>query len=88
MYDTRCAKWWQMLLEAASESLLMHIDEDGCSCLFYAAQEGLAGIVEVGAGGGRQREVGGRVSAATAHGTWCRGCRQHTATRCNKLHHV
>ena len=38
-------------------------------------------VVEVGAGGGRQREAGGRVSAATAHGTWCRGCRQHTATR-------
>jgi hypothetical protein len=23
--------------------------------------------------------------AATAHGTWCRGCRQHTTPRCNTL---
>ena len=61
--------------------LIMCVQKEGVSCLCIAAQGGHAAVVEVGAGGGRQREAGGRVSAATAHGTWCRGCRQYTATR-------
>jgi len=60
--------------------LLMCVSKDGASCLYIAAQEGHAAVVEVGVGGGRQREAVGRVLAATAHGTWCRGCRQHSAT--------
>ena len=70
--------------------LIMRLDKDGCSCasLFVAAQEGHTAVVEVGAGGGRQREVGGRVSAATAHGTCCRGCRQHPATHGTTLQHT
>ena len=68
--------------------LLMCVQKEGASCLHIAAQEGHAAVVEVGAGGGRQREAGGRVSAATAHGTWCRGLGstlQHAAPRYNTL---
>jgi len=68
--------------------LLMCVMNDGASCLYIAAQNGHAAVVEVGAGGGRQREAVGRASAATAHGTWCRGCRQHTATRGTMLQHT
>ena len=68
--------------------LIMCVDKDGWSCLLVAAQNGHTAVVEVGAGGGKQREAGGRVPAATAHGTWCRGCRQHTATRGTTLQHT
>ena len=68
--------------------LIMCVDTDGWSCLYIAARQGHTAVVEVGAGGGRQREAGWRVSAATAHGTWCRGCRQHTATRGTTLQHT
>jgi len=68
--------------------LIMCLAKDGDSCLYIAAQNGHAAVVEVGAGGGRQREAGGRVSAATAHGTWYRGRRQHTATRGTTLQHT
>jgi len=68
--------------------LIMCVAKDGTSCLFFAAQNGHTAVVEVGAGGGRQREAGGRVSAAMAHGTWCGGCRQHTATRGTTLQHT
>jgi len=70
--------------------LIMCVNKGGASCLYIAAQEGHAAVAKVGAGGGRQREAEGRVSAATAHGTWCRDCRQHTATRGNmhKYSHI
>ena len=77
-----------MLCKVGGKTLLMLVDKDGDSCLYMAAQNGHAAVVEVGAGGGRQREAGGPVLASTAHGTWCRGCRQHTATRCNTLQHT
>jgi len=78
----------QMLCKVGGKPLLMLVDKNETSCLYIAAQEGHAAVVEVGAGGVRQREVGGRVSAATAHGTWCKGCRQHTATRGTTLQHT
>jgi len=68
--------------------LIMCVNKIGWSCLMIAAQNGHAAVVEVGAGGGRLRVEEGRVSAAMAHGTWCRGCRQHPAPRCNTLQHA
>ena len=68
--------------------LIMCVEKDGASCLIVAACNEHAAVVEVGAGGGRQREAGGRASAATSHGTWCRGCRQHTAPRSITLQHT
>jgi len=49
--------------------LLMCVNKNGSSCLYIAAQNGHAAVAEVGAGGGKQREAGGRASAATAHST-------------------
>jgi len=67
----------------------MLVDKDGDSCLFIAAQNEHAAVVEVGAGGGRQREAGGRVSAATARGAGAVGSTlQHAAPRCNTLQHT
>ena len=88
LYDTRGAAWVQVLCKIGGKPLLMLVDKDGDSCLFIAAYKGHTAVVEVRAGGGRQQEAGGRVSAATAHGTWCRGCRQHTATRGTTLQHT
>ena len=112
--------------------LIMCVNNNDASCLYIAAENGHAAAAQVGEGGGRQREAGGRVSAATAHmlthtlstslshvqtlaftaaharcahrtthlstaervsaatahGTWCRGCRQHTATRDTTLQHT
>ena len=36
--------------------LIMCLAKDGDSCLYIAAQNGHAAVVEVGAGGGRQRD--------------------------------
>jgi len=82
------SSWLQILCNIGGIPLLMCINNNGNSCLYAAARQGHADVAEVGAGGGRQREAGGRVSAATAHGTWCRGCRQHTATRGTTLQHT
>jgi len=41
--------------------LIMCVNKNGVSCLYIAAQNGHAAVVEVGAGGGRQREAVGRV---------------------------
>ena len=87
-HDTRGAAWVQVLCKEGGMPLIMCVNHNGCSCLYIAAERGHTAVVEVGAGGGRQREAGGRVSAATAHGTWCRGCRQHTATRGTTLQHT
>ena len=87
-HDTRGAAWVQVLCKEGGMPLIMCVQKDGASCLMVAAENGHTAVVEVGAGGGRQREAGGRVSAATAHGTWCRGCRQHAAPRCNVRRHT
>jgi len=75
-HDTHGAAWVQVLCKVGGMPLIMCVRDNGCSCLYIAAEQGHTAVVEVGAGGGRQRETGGRVSAATAHGTLCRGCRQ------------
>ena len=87
-HDTRGAAWVQVLCKEGGMLLIMCVGDDGRSCLYMAAYNGHTAVVEVGAGGGRQREAGGRASAATAHGTWCRGCRQHTAPRGTTLQHT
>ena len=87
-HDTRGAAWVQVLCKEGGVPLIMCVQKDGWSCLMIAAQNGHAAVVEVGAGGGRLREEEGRVSAATAHGKWCRGCRQHTAPRGITLQHT
>jgi len=60
--------WAQVLCTVGGIPLLMCVDNNGVSCLFIAAQNGHAAVAEVWVGGGRQREAGGRVSAATASG--------------------
>ena len=81
-HDTRGAAWVQVLCKEGGMPLVMCVlnyCDNGYSCLYIAAQNGHAAVVEVGAGGGRQQsrgrqqETGGRVSTATAHGMWCRG---------------
>ena len=51
----------QVLCKEGGMPLIMCVEKDGANCLYFAAQEGHAAVVEVGAGGGRQREAGGRV---------------------------
>ena len=51
----------QVLCKEGGMPLIMCVSDNGSSCLFVAAQEGHTAVVEVGAGGGRQREAGGRV---------------------------
>ena len=87
-HDTRGFAWVQVLCKEGGMPLIMCVNKNGASCLYIAAENGHAAVAEVGACGGRQREVGGRVSAATAHGTWCRGCGQHPATRSTTLQHT
>jgi len=87
-HDTHGAAWVQVLCKEGGMPLIMCVNNNGTSCLSMAAQNGHAAATQVGAGGGRQREAGGRVWAEMAHGTWCRGCRQHTATRGTTLQHT
>ena len=87
-HDTRGAAWVQVLCKEGGMPLIMCVKKNGASCLFIAAQNGHAAVVEVRAGGGRLREKEGRVSAATVHGTWCRDCRQHTAPLVITLQHT
>jgi len=84
-HDTRGVAWGQMMLKAGGTPLLMYVHNDGTSCLYAAAKRGHSAVAEVYVCRGRQREARGRVWAATAHGTWCRGCRQHTTPRRNTL---
>ena len=62
----------QVLCKEGGMPLIMCM-KDGFSCLFIAACNGHTAVVEVGAGGGRQREAGGRVSAGECFRSLNRG---------------
>jgi len=74
--------WVQVLCKVGGIPLLMCIEKNGVSCLDIAAQKGHAAVAEVGAGGGRHREAGGCVLAATTSGAGAvDSTLQHTAPR-------
>ena len=85
-HDTRGAAWVQVLCKEGGMPLIMY--NDGVNCLHIAAEKGYAAVVEVGAGGGRQREAGGRVSAAARGAGAVGSTLQHAAPRCHTLQHA